>query len=182
MRAWDRGSVYLVGGAAMALGYGREGLTLDIDAVVSHQAGTEEARAMAAKHGLPEEWLNSNAAGWVPPQPAWARVRPTRPGLTVHVAPAEHVLAMKLVASRRKDRPDIRLLIQHTGMAEASAEDYADLLQKVYPGEGMLAQMLGVPGAGEEATRSEALLIGHWAHDFAESLRKGEASQGPQLR
>lgn len=165
-------SVYLVGGAAMALGYGRDGLTPDIDAVISHRAVTEEARAMAARHGLPEQWLNSNAAGWVPPRPAWARARPTKPGLTVHVAPAEHVLAMKLVASRRKDRPDIRLLIRHTGMVEATAEDYADLLQRVYQSEGLLAQMLGVPGADEDATRNEALLLGQWAHEFAESLRQ----------
>lgn len=165
-------SVYVVGGAAMALEYGREGLTPDIDAVVSHQAVIEEAQAMAASHGLPEEWLNSNAAAWVPPRPAWARARPTKPGLTVHVAPAEHVLAMKLVASRRKDRPDIRLLIRHTGMVEATAEDYADLLKGVYPGEAMLAQLLGVPNADEEATRREALLLGQWAHDFAESLRQ----------
>lgn len=158
----------------MALEYGRDGLTPDIDAVVSHRAVTEEARAMAARHGLPEEWLNSNAAAWIPPRPAWARARPTQPGLTVHVAPAEHVLAMKLVASRRKDRPDIRLLIQHTGMVEANAEDYADLLQRVYPGEGTLAQMLGVPAADEEATRNEALHIGQWAHDFAESSRTSE--------
>ena len=167
-------SVYLVGGAAMALGYGREGLTPDINAVISHQAVTEEARAMAAGHGLPEEWLNSNATGWVPPRPAWARARPTEPGLTVHVAPAEHVLAMKLVASRRKDRPDIRLLIKYTGMVEATAEDYAALLERVYTGEGMLAQLLGVPGADDEVTRSEALRVGQWAHDFADSLRQAE--------
>ena len=33
---------------------------------------------------------------------------------------------MKLVASLRKDRPDIRLLIQYTGLVEATAADYAD--------------------------------------------------------
>jgi hypothetical protein len=129
---------------------------------------------MAARHGLPGEWLNSNATGRIPPRPAWARTRPTEPGLTVHVAPAEHALAMKLVASRRKDRPDIRLLIQYTGMVEAAAEDYADLLQRVYAGEGVLAQLLAVPGADDQATRREALLIGQWAHDFADSLRQVE--------
>ena len=45
-------SVYVVGGAAMALAYGRDGVTPDIDALTSHRAVAEEARAMADDHGL----------------------------------------------------------------------------------------------------------------------------------
>ena len=78
---------------------------------------------------------------------------------------------MKLVALRRKDRPDIRLLIEHLDMADASAEDYADLLERVYSGEGLLATVLSIPGDDPEATHTEALAIGRWAHDFASSLR-----------
>lgn len=133
-----RASLYVVGGAAMAMEYGREELTPDIDAVASHRAVFEESRQLAAVHGLPEGWLNSNAGGWVPPRPDWARRRPTRLGLTVHVAPPEHLLAMKLVAGRRKDRPDIRQLIQRCEMVDATAEDYADLLQRIYSGEDLL--------------------------------------------
>lgn len=165
-----KASIYLVGGAAMTLEYGRDGLTPDIDAVVSHQAVFEEARVLAAHHGLPVSWLNSNASGWVPPRPGWARRRPTELGLTVHVAPPEHVLAMKLVAARRKDRPDIRLLIQRCGMVDASAEEFADLLEQVYAGEGLLAQMLAISG-DEESVRKEAVLIGEWACEFAADLR-----------
>lgn len=172
-RLKDRGikaSLYLVGGAAMTLEYGRDGLTPDIDAIISHQAVIEEARVLAKENGLPETWLNTNARGWVPPRPAWARRRPTELGLTVHIAPPEHVLAMKLVAMRRKDRPDIRLLIQLCGMADATAKDYADLLERVYSGEDMLAQMLGIRG-DLDAVRREAIAIGEWAHDFASPLR-----------
>lgn len=165
-----KASIYLVGGAAMTLEYGRDALTPDIDAVISHKAVVEEARVLAANHGLAENWLNSNAGGWVPPRPDWARRRPTKYGLTVHVAPPEHVLAMKLVAARRKDRPDIRLLIQRCGMADAAAEEYADLLERIYAGEGLLAQMLTISG-GEEAVRREAVLIGEWAREFAADLR-----------
>lgn len=60
---------------------------------------------MADKHGLTEHWLNDAASPWIPPRAKAARRRPTEPGLTVHIAPPEHVLAMKLVALRRKDRP-----------------------------------------------------------------------------
>lgn len=164
-------SVYVVGGAAMALAYGRDGLTPDIDAVVSHRAVLEEAQVIADEHGLAEHWLNSGAEAWIPPRPESALRRPIEPGLTVHIAPPEHVLAMKLVALRRKDRPDIRLLIEHLGMAEATPEDYADMLQRVYSGEGQLATALTIPGDDAQATRSEALAIGRWAHDFAASLR-----------
>jgi hypothetical protein len=164
-------SVYVVGGAAMALAYGRDGVTPDIDALASHRAVAEEARAMADKHGLTEHWLNDAAGPWIPPRPKAARRRPTEPGLTVHIASPEHVLAMKLVALRRKDRPDIRLLIEHLGMADASAEDYGGLLERVYSGEGRLATALNIPGDDPDATRTEALAIGRWAHDFAASLR-----------
>jgi hypothetical protein len=156
----------------MALAYGREGVTPDIDALVSHRAVAEEARAMADKHGLAERWLNDAAGPWVPPRPKAARRRPTNPGLTVHIAPPEHVLAMKLVALRRKDRPDIRLLIEHLGMAHASAGDYADLLERVYSREGALATALNIPGDDPVATRTEAVAIGQWAHEFASSLRE----------
>lgn len=166
-------SIYVVGGAAMALAYGRDGVTPDIDAVASNRAVIEEARAMADEHGLAEHWLNSGAEAWIPPTPASARRRPTEPGLAVHIAPPDHVLAMKLVALRRKDRPDIRLLIKSLGMADAGPEAYADLLERVYTGEGRLATALGIPGDDPQATRTEALAIGSWAHDFAASLRDG---------
>lgn len=164
-------SIYVVGGAAMALAYGRATLTPDIDAISSHTAVFDEASAMAKLHGLPERWLNASAAPWVPPMPDEAAKRPNRKGLTVHVAPAEHVLAMKLVSLRRKDRPDIRRLIQLCDMVDATASVYADLLKSVYAGEGRLAQALGVPGGGDEAAHDEALAIGRWARHYAQSVR-----------
>lgn len=165
-----KASLYVVGGAAMAMEYGREGLTPDIDAVASNRAVFVEARRLAAEHGLPKGWLNSNAGGWVPPRPEWSLRRPTELGLTVHVAPPEHLLAMKLIAGRRKDRPDIRLLIQRCDMVHATAEEYADSLEGIYSGEDMLQQMLEV-GTDPEDVRREALAIGEWAHDFASDLR-----------
>ncbi|MDE0776764.1 MAG: hypothetical protein OSB43_10865, partial [Nocardioides sp.] len=44
-----KASIYLVGGAAMTLEYGRDGLTPDIDAVISHEAVIEEARALSCR-------------------------------------------------------------------------------------------------------------------------------------
>lgn len=126
---------------------------------------------MADHHGLAEHWLNDAAGPWIPPRPKAARRRPTEPGLTVHIAPPDHVLAMKLVALRRKDRPDIRLLIDHLAMADATAKDYAELLERVYAGEGHLTTALNTPGDDPAATRTEALAIGQWPQEFASSLR-----------
>lgn len=165
-----KASVYLVGGAAMTMEYGRDGLTPDIDAVASDHAVFEESRLLAAEHGLPETWLNSNAGGWVPPRPDWALRRPTKLGLTIHIAPPEHMLAMKLIAGRRKDRPDIRLLIQRCDMVDATAEDYADFLEGIYSGEDQLAQVLQV-GSDPDSVRQEAVAIGEWAHGFVANLR-----------
>ena len=41
--------VYVVGGAAMALAYGRGDVTPDIDVLASHRAVAEQARAMAGR-------------------------------------------------------------------------------------------------------------------------------------
>jgi hypothetical protein len=60
------------------------------------------------------------------------------------LAPPEHLLAMKLVAVRPQDQPDIVELAQQLGLGtEASA--YAKLLERVYDGEDALHQVLNVP-------------------------------------
>lgn len=81
----------------------------------------------------------------------------TAPGLTVYVTPAKHLLAMKLVALRRRDEPDIIALATDLGLTRATAPDFAYLLAEVYVGEGALEQALGVTDA-----RTEALEIGAW--------------------
>lgn len=162
VRLRDRGvaaSVYVVGGAAIALTVNDARRTADIDAVVSHQAVMEEATALAVAEGLPPHWLNQNAKPWIPPRPRAARSRPKQPGLVIHVAPPEHLLAMKLVALRRQDIADILDLVNQLGMAHEPPSAFADLLEAVYTGEGLLAQVLGVK---EDDARAEACSIGEW--------------------
>lgn len=93
-------SVYVVGGAAIAVTVHDARRTLDVDALVSDRVVMEEARLLAEAEGIPPTWLNENAKPWVPLRPAEATTTPTRPGLTIHWAPADHLLAMKLVAMR----------------------------------------------------------------------------------
>jgi hypothetical protein len=58
-------------------------------------------------------------------------------------------------------------------MEDAPPEEYADLLARVYDGEGLLPTMLGIKGGDPAATRTEAIRIGEWAHQFASELRNG---------
>jgi len=63
----DRGieaRLFLVGGAAMALAYGRDRVTRDLDAVFVPKAEIyEEAKRMAKDRGLPDDWLNDAVKG-----------------------------------------------------------------------------------------------------------------------
>ena len=155
----DRGvaaSLYVVGGAAIAVTVSDMRRTLDIDALASDRAVMEEARLLAESEGIPPTWLNEDAKPWVPPRPEGATIVPTRPGLTIHWAPAEHLLAMKLVAMRPQDAPDIAALAHQIGLG-ADPTAYADLLERVYSGEGALQQVLGV---ADDEVRNEAMSRG----------------------
>lgn len=161
-RLRDRGtsaSVYVVGGAAIALSIADTRRTQDVDAVVSDRAVMEEAAALARERAIPSNWLNDNARPWIPPLPGGAGAAATAPGLRVDLAPPRHLLAMKLVALRRQDVPDIVALVGALSMGAADPADFADLLAEVYTGEGRLAQVLGVP---DEEARTEALSISRW--------------------
>lgn len=154
-----RGSVYVVGGAAMAVTVSDQRRTVDIDAVVSDQVVLEEARLLAVDERIPRTWLNENAKPWVPPRPAAATVRPEKAGLAIHWASPEHLLAMKLVAMRPQDAPDIVALAKRLALGTEAAE-YADLLERVYVGEDALQQVLSVPYA---SVRTEAVRRGEIA-------------------
>ena len=148
-------SVYLVGGAAIALTVADKRSTRDVDGWVSDQVVLDEARALAAEEGLAATWLNDNAAAWVP-----ARVSARRadgPGLDVQVAPAEHLLAMKMAAMRARDVDDILALARHLGMERASGAEFGRLLTDTYSGEGQLQTILNVP---DDQVAVEAQRIG----------------------
>ena len=117
------GDVYIFGGAAMALAYDARRATRDIDAVFKpHGAVLEEAREVAAELRLPPWWLNEQASAYVAPggDPDAARVF-DHPGLRVSAASPEHLLAMKVLAARRRDADDIRVLVKHLGLGSAQA-------------------------------------------------------------
>ena len=139
-------SVYLVGGVAVALSV-RPGRypSLDLDAIVSDRAVVDEADAIATERGLPPGWLNSAAQPWLPPRPGAACRRRTEPGLDVHLAPLEHLFAMKVIAFRDRDVDDIVDLGRALDLAGASADRLAELVETVYETPDALALAVGGP-------------------------------------
>jgi len=127
--------VYVFGGAAMALAYDARRATRDIDAVFEpHGIVLEEAGKVAADLGLPPWWLNEQASVYVAPggDPSARRVF-DHPGLRVSAASPEHLLAMKVLAARRRDADDIRFLVGHLRLA--SIGEVLAICARVLPGE-----------------------------------------------
>ncbi|XVU28229.1 DUF6036 family nucleotidyltransferase [Actinoplanes sp. CA-054009] len=127
--------IYIFGGAAMALAYDARRSTRDIDAVFQpHGVVLEEARAVASELGLPHWWLNEQASTYV------ARGEDTNaprifdhPGLRVSAASPEHLLAMKVLAARRRDAEDIRFLVDHLELR--NTDDVIALCAQIFPEE-----------------------------------------------
>jgi hypothetical protein len=114
------GEIYVVGGAAMMLAYDRSRITRDIDAVgVPQDEIDAEVRAMAADHrDLEPDWLNARVLPLLPRGVDGERIQVLGgPGLTVNVASAKWMLAMKARAARgRRDLDDIWVLCQVLGL------------------------------------------------------------------
>ena len=97
-----RGQLYIVGGGAMIVGYGRERTTRDVDARIEYakDAVLAAAEEIAEEENLDPNWLNENARLFMPPaRDDRARTVFNTPGLVVTGASAEHMLAMKIDAA-----------------------------------------------------------------------------------
>lgn len=138
-------TLYVVGGAAMAVVLGSVRVTRDVDVAALDPAVAAESAVIAHEEGLPPTWLNAAAAPWVPAPSAGPES--ASPGLTIRYAPPEHLLAMKMIAHRARDLEDIRQLADILGLRGAEPERFEEILRSAYAGEGQLQQMLGVPDA-----------------------------------
>lgn len=101
----------IAGGAALVVLYDARDSTRDVDVVVSVPGLREAARAVAAKLGLPEDWLNDGAKGYLRGLSQGAVLLQSG-GLIVRALSAQQLLAMKLSAWRDDvDVADARLLL-----------------------------------------------------------------------
>ena len=132
-RRGARANIYVIGGAAMAMQFDERRATRDIDSVVlsGHGPLTDEVRAMARLHDLPTTWLNEHAASYVAKvADAGSSIVFDHPNLSIAAASAEHLLAMKLLAARASDAPDLRLL---SVLGVASMAEVETILERVFP-------------------------------------------------
>lgn len=127
--------IYVVGGAAMALAFARDRVTRDIDAVFEPKMQVYQvARELAPELGLPEDWLNDAAKGFVPGTDPAALPVFTAPGVEVTAASAETLLAMKVLAGRvEQDTDDIVALAQILGLT--TSEEVLDVALARYPAD-----------------------------------------------
>jgi predicted nucleotidyltransferase len=127
--------LYIFGGAAMSMVYDSRRATRDIDAVFKpHGVVLEEAHAVADELGLPRWWLNEQASVYIAPggDSAASRVF-DHPGLRVSAASPEHLLAMKVLAGRRRDADDVKVLVTHLQLT--SVAQVLGLFAEVFPEE-----------------------------------------------
>ncbi len=113
--------IYIVGGAALMLGFGARDATRDVDAVVTPRDEiTSVVVEIARRRGLTDDWLNSAAAMYVPswPDDPNPRVIIATERVEISIASAEMLLAMKIHASRgRQDIDDLRFLLAEVGIS-----------------------------------------------------------------
>lgn len=129
-----KGEVGIVGGAAMVLAFNAREATRDVDAVFEPSSKLRAAAArVAAALGLPEDWLNDAAKGYLPADTQPRSILLDLPNLAVWVPPAQYLLAMKAIAARfdSHDADDLRTLVRHIGLARV--EDVLEVVEHYYP-------------------------------------------------
>jgi hypothetical protein len=132
----QRGELYVVGGAAIALAFDARRTTRDIDAVFEPKAAVyAEAARMASELGLDDGWLNDAVKGFLAGPDPGAAVVLEAVGIRVSTASPRILLALKVLAHRvGEDESDVKLLADELGLSDASsvlalAEDvYGDRL------------------------------------------------------
>lgn len=118
-RGW-RATIYVAGGAAMALLFDTRSATRDVDAVFRSDRGqlTAAIRHVADRHGLPAAWLNDQVASLVPAADDPDAVELVLPGLEVLLSSPRHLLAMTMLVGRDRDLDDLTVLFRVLGVTE----------------------------------------------------------------
>ena len=123
------GELSVVRGTAMVLAFNARNSTKDVDAIFEPSSDVRAAASVVAeKLGLPADWLNDAAKGFLSPSGDFTPVGTIDlPNLRVQAPTPEYMLAMKVLAARagigaeRGDAKDIAFLIRLLGLTEASA-------------------------------------------------------------
>lgn len=128
-----RATLFVVGGAVMAIAYDSRRSTTDVDAIfVPADIVRSAAQAVGQQMGIEEDWLNDGVKGFAPGHDEQSVSVYEREHLSVAVASPNNLLAMKLLASRSdRDIDDIRTL--YNLCAFSTVQDGIDVLSSFYP-------------------------------------------------
>ena len=129
------GEIGLLGGAVMCLVFQARDATRDVDAIFAPTREIREAvRVVARAHGLPEDWLNDAAKGFILSSPPRLQVLDL-PNLRVWTPTADYLLAMKCVAARfdTHDADDVAFLVRYLGLR--TPEAVFERITRYYPRE-----------------------------------------------
>jgi len=125
------GEIGLCGAAVMCLVF----TTKDVDGIFEPTREIRSAAAaVAAQHGVPEDWLNDAAKGFFLSDPPRIPVLELD-HLRVWAPSAEYMLAMKCVSARfdTHDRGDVEFLIRHLELG--SPDEVQEIIRRFYPRE-----------------------------------------------
>lgn len=147
------GEIRIVGGAALALSYFERDVTQDID-VINVRGGdngavAEAALSVASKLDLNANWLNFevtqvDALPTLGKEVEWHTIFSSEK-ITIQVASAEALLAMKLRANRPgRDINDIRALLALVGITNVTNAE--TLYESFYPGDALPDRAIRILG------------------------------------
>jgi len=137
--------ICIYGGSAMLLAYDSRNATKDVDAVLNpRDQGTVLAAKVAQSLSLHDDWLNDDVVQFLGPTPIEGRRKLSLgiPGLTLFVATANYLLAMKAISCRdplpgyRGDHEDLVFLIRKIGIK--SVDEIQDRIDQFFPDEVIL--------------------------------------------
>lgn len=128
-------SIFVVGGAAMALAYNTDRASADIDATFEPRDVVLDAAAVVARRrNLDRNWLSEGVRDYMPPVPDdHPRSETIGPALVLEIASPEYVLAMKAMTTRQSngDLADAVHLCRMLGISDQAALE--DTVRRYFP-------------------------------------------------
>lgn len=127
------GEIGLCGGAVMCLVFQTREATKDVDAIFAPAPQIREAaKAVAAAHDVPEDWLNDAAKGFFLSEPPRVPVLALS-HLRIWAPSPDYMLSMKCLSARfdSHDRDDVKFLIGHLKLTRA--QQVFEIIKKYCP-------------------------------------------------
>ena len=133
----DEATIYVIGGAAVALANPDRTATQDIDGYIRRSDATEVLEGIQRERGLEAEWFNWHVHGLQPPVAGpelWREILHDRE-VVLYAANTDALLAMKLNAARAKDTEEIVFLLRSCGVTSLARAE--EVYEHYYPGDAL---------------------------------------------